>query len=150
MKSNEKTEYKKTPIEKNESIEPRITCSKEAETAIRKILDDCELSEYQEHVGILMLNNKNTVIDKRIVGIGTSNSCMIGPKEVFRSAIVKGATRIMMFHTHPSGDPAPSKDDINLTKKMTKAGEIIGITVLDHIIIANGHGYVSFLDLGML
>jgi DNA repair protein RadC len=82
------------------------------------------------------------VIAKRIVGIGTICGVDVHPREVFRQAIVNGAAAVILAHNHPSGDPSPSRQDIELTKRLREVGELVGITVLDHVVVAE-HGFNS-------
>lgn len=89
----------------------------------------------KEHFIILMFNTKNKVVGYHLVSMGGLNSSLVHPREVFRPAILQGACSIILVHNHPSGDTTPSNEDIKLTLKFEKAGKIIGIEVLDHIII---------------
>jgi DNA repair protein RadC len=70
------------------------------------------------------------------LSVGTLDSSIVHPREVFRAAASAGAAALVLFHNHPSGDPAPSEDDVALTKRMIRAGDLMGITVLDHVIVA--------------
>ena len=74
---------------------------------------------------------------------------MVHPREVFRSAIINGAAAVILAHNHPSGDPAPSDEDLQITKRLCAAGKLIGIKCLDHIIIGSGR-YFSFADQGLI
>ena len=98
----------------------------------------------EEICHILCLNQKMKVQGIFEVSRGTVNSSCLNPREIFMKALLCGAVSIIVVHNHPSGDTAPSKEDINVTKRIKKAGEIIGIGLLDHIII--GDGYYSFLE----
>ncbi len=103
----------------------------------------------QEVFCILLLNSKNQLISREEVFKGGWTSSLVEPQEVFRRALVKGASRIILAHNHPSGDPEPSGEDIEITKRLKRAGDIIGIEVLDHIIIGDA-GYVSLKEKGLL
>jgi len=92
----------------------------------------------REQIRVIMLDSRNGVIGVEIVSIGTVNSCMAHPRETFRNAIVKGATSIIITHNHPSGDPAPSPEDVSLTKRLIEVGKFLGIEVVDHIVIGDG------------
>ncbi|AZK49123.1 DNA repair protein RadC [Paenibacillus lentus] len=81
----------------------------------------------KEHFMILVLNTKNRILSKEVISIGTLNSAIVHPREVFKPAIIKGAASIICVHNHPSGDPTPSPEDIGLTKRLVNAGEILGI-----------------------
>ena len=91
----------------------------------------------KEHFMILHLDTKNKVLKEEIIAIGTLNGALIHPREVFRSAIKEGANSIILVHNHPSGDPTPSQEDKEVTKLLQKAGKILNIKVLDHVIIGN-------------
>lgn len=92
----------------------------------------------REHFVVILLNRKNGIIGINTVSVGDLSSSIVHPREVFKPAIVAGAASIIVAHNHPSGDPAPSRDDINVTKRLKEAGDILGINVLDHIIIGDG------------
>ena len=76
------------------------------------------------------------------VSIGSLNASIVHPREVFRPAVVASAAATVLVHNHPSGDPEPSEEDLSITKRLVEAGEVLGITVLDHVIVA-GRGVVS-------
>lgn len=97
----------------------------------------------KEHFFVFYLDTKNQEIKYEIVSIGTINSSLVHPREVFEPAVKNLACQIIIAHNHPSGCLEPSKDDIELTERLFKAGEILGIEVLDHIIISKD-GYYSF------
>ena len=99
---------------------------------------------------VLHLDTRNRVIAHEITSIGSQNASLVHPREVFKAAILKGATSIILAHNHPSGDPAPSKDDIDLTHRLVEAGGLMGIDVLDHVIVAPPGGSVSMKELGNL
>lgn len=102
-------------------------------------------AEDREYIFVLHLNTKNKVIERELVGIGTLDSCLLHPREVFKGAIVKGANSIILVHNHPSGDPTPSEEDFIATKRLKHAGKILGIELLDHVIIGS-EGYYQFYD----
>ncbi|NLL69779.1 MAG: hypothetical protein GX238_01465, partial [Epulopiscium sp.] len=81
----------------------------------------------------------------RDVTIGSINSSIVHPREVFKEAIQRSAAHIILLHNHPSGDPSPSREDVQVTKRIIEAGELLGIPVLDHIIIGNGN-YISLKE----
>jgi DNA repair protein RadC len=87
---------------------------------------------------VVLLDTKHVPIGTNIVSIGTLNASFTHPREVFKPAILLGASAIIISHNHPSGDPTPSREDIAITRRLEKAGEILGIQVLDHIIIGRG------------
>lgn len=96
----------------------------------------------KEHFKIAMLDTKNQIISIEDISIGNLNSSIVHPREVFNIAIKRSANSIILIHNHPSGDPTPSTEDINITHRLIDAGNIIGIKVLDHIIIGD-NSYIS-------
>lgn len=92
----------------------------------------------KEHMNTILLNTKCHVIDIENISIGSLNSSIVHPREVFLTAIRRSSSSIVMVHNHPSGDPTPSVDDINITKRVFEAGKVIGIELVDHIIIGAG------------
>lgn len=103
----------------------------------------------QEVLRILLLNTKNVVILSKDVSIGSVNSSIVHPREVFSEAIKHSAASIIVCHNHPSGDPTPSSEDINITHRLKECGKLLGIEILDHLIIGNGI-YVSLKEKGIL
>ncbi len=103
----------------------------------------------QEHMKLLMLNSKAMLIGESDISKGTVNASLITPRELFIEALQKNAVAIVILHNHPSGDPSPSQEDIYTTTRIKKAGDLIGIELLDHIIIGN-NSYISFREKGML
>ncbi|RKD27979.1 DNA replication and repair protein RadC [Caminicella sporogenes DSM 14501] len=95
----------------------------------------------KEHFKIVLLNTKNEIITYETISIGSLNASIVHPREVFNRAIKKNAASVILLHNHPSGNPNPSREDINITKRLVNAGKIIGIEVLDHIIIGDGNYY---------
>jgi DNA repair protein RadC len=101
----------------------------------------------QEHFVCLYLNTKNQIIARETIFIGSLNASIVHPREVFKEAFRRSAASIICMHNHPSGDPAPSREDIDVTKRLVECGKIIGIELLDHIIIGE-HKYVSLKEKG--
>ena len=108
-----------------------------------------KLDADKEHFTLLACNNKNRVVGYKIVSTGSLTATMVHPREVWRSALHLCAAAVIFVHNHPSGDPAPSFEDKDLTKRLKEVGEIIGIRVLDHIVLGDGIFY-SFSDRGQL
>jgi DNA repair protein RadC len=102
-----------------------------------------------EQFGILMLDTKHRVIRIKIVSIGSLDTTVVHPREVFREAAAASAATIVLFHNHPSGDPTPSSEDLVLTTRMVNAGDIMGIGVIDHVILADQR-YFSLVENGRL
>ena len=94
---------------------------------------------------IFCLDTDLSIISREIVSIGTLNSCIIHPREIFRTAITRNANSIIVAHNHPSGNLTPSKEDLDITKQLKKAGEILNILLLDHVIVSK-QGYNSIKD----
>lgn len=103
----------------------------------------------QEYFKVIFLDTKNNVIADENISIGTLNASIVHPREVFKNAVKRSANSIIAMHNHPSGDPTPSREDIEITRRIKKAGELLGITLLDHIIIGD-HQYISFKEEKML
>ncbi|WP_284637885.1 RadC family protein [Paenibacillus silviterrae] len=103
----------------------------------------------KEHFVCLFLNTKNHVIGQETLSMGSLNASIVHPREVFRAAIKRSSASIVCAHNHPSGDPTPSQEDIQLTRRLVEAGEVIGIDVLDHIVIGD-HKFVSLKELGLM
>ena len=93
--------------------------------------------EAQEVFGVLILNTKNKIVAVHEISRGILNASLIHPREVFKPAVLHNAAAIVCFHNHPSGDPEPSEEDIEITKRLVEAGEIMGIEVFDHIIVGD-------------
>jgi len=124
-----------------------ITNPEDAYKAITTITNVQE--EAQEVFGILILNTKHKIVAVHEISRGTLNSSMVHPREVFKPAVLHNAAAIVCFHNHPSGDPEPSQDDIDFTKRLARAGEIMGIRILDHIIVGDDR-YVPLKDRGVM
>jgi DNA repair protein RadC len=91
----------------------------------------------KEHFWLICLDTRNRLINWKPVSIGSLDTSIVHPREAFKEAVSSSAASVIFVHNHPSGDPEPSKEDIELTKRLVKAGEIIGIDVLDHIIVCD-------------
>lgn len=103
----------------------------------------------QEHFVVLSLDSKNQLLGKDHAFVGTLNSSLVHPREVFHRAVRRSAASIVVAHNHPSGDPQPSREDIEVTRRLGEAGKLMGIELLDHIIIGDGR-YVSLRERGVL
>jgi DNA repair protein RadC len=101
--------------------------------------------QQQEHFVALDLSVRHNLLARRLVHIGTLTGVEIHPREVFRGAIVNCAAAIIVAHNHPSGDPSPSCQDIEMTRRLREVAEICGIPLLDHVVFAEG-GYVSLAE----
>ncbi len=103
----------------------------------------------REHFICLFLNTKNMIIAKELIALGSLNACIVHPREVFRQAIKRCSSSIICVHNHPSGNPEPSPEDVEITKRLMSAGTIIGIDVLDHVIIGDQR-YISLTERGLM
>lgn len=103
----------------------------------------------QEKILLVMLDSKSKIMKDMIISSGTINSSLLSPREIYLTALKYEAVGIILLHNHPSGDPTPSKEDINTTKRMKEAGNLIGIKLMDHIIIGDNK-YVSLGEQGFL
>ncbi len=105
--------------------------------------------EKKEHFAILLLDSRNNLIKISDISVGTLNANLVHPREIFNEALRQNAASIILIHNHPSGDPEPSRDDIEVTKRIVEAGKTMGIDVLDHIIITKIKSS-SFKEKGLL
>ncbi len=105
--------------------------------------------EQKEHFAVLLLNTKNHILGMPEVSVGSLSASVVHPREVFRAAIDYAAASMILLHNHPSGDPTPSREDIAVTERMVKAGKIMDIPVLDHIVLGNGR-FASLKEKGLL
>ncbi|MFA6284993.1 MAG: DNA repair protein RadC [Parcubacteria group bacterium] len=112
-----------------------------------------EMKDYrnhkQEHFVVFYLDSRNGEIASLVVSIGTLNASIIHPREVFEPAIAHSAAQIIIAHNHPSGDPEPSEDDIMITKRLSEAGKIMGIEIVDHVVVSR-NGWASFKEKGLI
>ncbi len=120
--------------------------------SLRNSRDIYELFSYlsretKEHFIAIHLDTKNKIVCVDTISIGSLTSSIVHPREVFKSVLLSSAASIAIVHNHPSGTPEPSKDDINITKRLKEAGDFLGIPVIDHIIIGNGC-YISLIEKG--
>lgn len=101
----------------------------------------------REQFMALHLDPKNRLISREVVSIGHLTAALVHPREVFKAAILANAAGIAFVHNHPSGDPEPSQEDFALTRRLRSAGEILGIPVVDHVVVAS-RGHVSIAERG--
>lgn len=127
--------------------EGRYTIRSPEDAAAYLMTDMASLN--QEHFVALFLNVKNEVLHKQTLFIGSLNSSIVHPREIFREAVKRSAASIIVAHNHPSGNPSPSPEDIEVTKRLIEAGSIMGIEVLDHVIIGN-HQFLSLKEKGYM
>ncbi|MFG6148372.1 RadC family protein [Halobacillus sp. B23F22_1] len=103
----------------------------------------------QEHFVCLFLNTKNQVLHRQTVFIGSLNASIVHPREVFKEAVKRSAASIICAHNHPSGDPSPSQEDIQVTQRLSECGKMIGIELLDHLVIGD-RKFISLKEKGYL
>jgi DNA repair protein RadC len=116
------------------------------------VIEHCRVSmayESVEQFRILFLNNKNILIADEVQHTGTVNHTPVYPREVIKRALELSATALILVHNHPSGDPTPSRDDIEMTKRLKEAGKPVGILIHDHFIIGK-NGVTSFMESGLI
>ena len=107
------------------------------------ILD--EIDGEKEHFIGIYLDARNQIKEVRLLAIGCLTGSLVHPREVFKPAIMRSAAAVLLCHAHPSGDPTPSPEDVQLTSRLEEAGRILGIKVLDHVVVATG-GYTSLME----
>jgi DNA repair protein RadC len=105
--------------------------------------------EERENLILMMLDTKGHLIGEKLMTVGTVNASLISPREVFMEALKHRAVSVILLHNHPSGDPEPSSEDRKITEKMKRAGELLEIRLLDHVVIGDRR-YVSFAERGLL
>ncbi len=104
----------------------------------------------REHFWALALNTKNQLLRVVEVSVGSLNASIVHPRELFKEAVKLSAASIVVVHNHPSGDPTPSGADIQLTRRLVRAGEVLGIELVDHVVIGDGGAHVSLREMGAL
>jgi len=105
--------------------------------------------EQKEHFAVMLLNTKNHIIGMPEVSVGSLSASVVHPREVFRAAIDHAAAAMILLHNHPSGDPTPSREDIAVTDRLVKAGKVMDIPVLDHIVLGSER-FTSFKEKGLI
>jgi len=103
----------------------------------------------REHFRIMHLSTRNNVLGIVPVSVGSLNSSIVHPRECFKEAIRRNASHIILLHNHPSGDPTPSKEDLEITRRLVEGGKLLGIEVIDHVIIGDKR-YVSLKERGLI
>lgn len=106
--------------------------------------------ETQEIFGVISLNTKMKVLGCEVIHKGSVNASIVTPRDVFKLALLKGATCIMVFHNHPSGNPAPSDEDKEVTRRLVECGKLLGVELIDHIIVGDDGDFVSLRDRGVI
>jgi len=127
-------------LEEHEDIRPQMTV-KSPEDVVKAVKNQLK-GKRKEHFYVLSLDTRNHLLESEEVSKGSLDSSIVHPREAFKQAIANSAASVIFVHNHPSGDPTPSNDDIQLTKRLKEAGELLGIEVLDHIIVCD-HTHLS-------
>ena len=131
-------------------------CIDSPQDAVDYLADAFDEDPTVEWFFAILLDQKNHPIGRQVVSRGIANSALVHPREVFKAAIIAGATGVIVGHNHPSGDPAPSSADISITRKLREAGALLDIPVRDHVIVGHreadplGVGFYSFHNAGLL
>jgi DNA repair protein RadC len=123
----------------------KVTSPSDAYSLIKEFLDCAD----REQLIVCSLNTKNQPTTINVVSIGTLNSSLVHPRELFKAAILSNAASIILYHNHPSGDPEPSTEDVNITHRLKECGKLLGIELVDHIIIGDER-FVSLKEKGIL
>lgn len=123
----------------------KITSPTDAVGLGKRFLEDSD----REQPLLCCLDTKNQPVALNVVSVGSLNSSIVHPREVFKAAFLSNAASIILFHNHPSGDPSPSSEDINITTRLKECGKILGVELTDHIIIGN-EAYCSLKERGIL
>ena len=134
----------KRVLNKGLGIVPAISCPSDALPYVSSLRE-----KDKEHFHCLFLNARNQVIHQETISIGSLSASLVHPRELFHIAIERLCASVILTHNHPSGDPNPSKDDLELTRRLAKAGELLGIDVLDHIIVARDD-FISLKEKGIM
>jgi DNA repair protein RadC len=136
---------KRKELESDDLEDYTITSPRSVVKAVRARIKD----KAKEHFMLITLNTRNKVTSITNVSVGTLNASLVHPREVFRDAIRRSASSVVLAHNHPSGDPTPSEEDLKITKRLVEAGKILGIEVLDHVIIGKDDS-CSFKEKGLI
>lgn len=123
-------------------------CFRTPETIADYFMEDLRHAE-QEELHALFLNTRNMLLKEKLMFKGTVNASLVSPREIFMEALECHAVQLILIHNHPSGDPTPSREDILMTGRISKTGDMLGIKLLDHIVIGD-HCYASMREQGTL
>lgn len=125
---------------------PVVSCAEDVARICAPQLRGCD----REHFWALALNTKNQLLRTVEVSVGSLNASIVHPRELFKEAVRLSAASVVVVHNHPSGDPTPSGADIQLTRRLVKAGDVLGIEVLDHVVLGDAGEHASLRDLGLM
>jgi len=133
--------------EKNlEYGDTQISSPKDCANIFKKFIGDYD----REALVVLTLDTKNKINSITVASLGSVNSSIVHPREIFKTAILSNASSIIISHNHPSGNCSPSKEDISITSRLKECGRILGIELLDHIIVGEDNNYISLKEKGLL
>lgn len=133
--------------EKNlEYGDAQISSPKDCANIFKKFIGDYD----REALAVLSLDTKNKINSITVASLGSVNSSIVHPREIFKTAILSNASSIIISHNHPSGNCCPSKEDISITSRLKECGRILGIELLDHIIVGEDNNYISLKEKGLL
>ena len=124
---------------------PQVTSPEDAYAIVAPLLSGRD----REHCLLVNLDTKHRLLAVATVSIGTVDHTFMGPREIFREALLAGASAVFLAHNHPSGDPTPSADDRQVTRRLAQAGATLGVDVLDHVVVG-AEEFVSLARLGIL
>lgn len=124
----------------------KVSSPQDAADLLRVFLEDCD----REKMILCCLDTKNQPTAIHTISIGSLASAIIHPREVFKTALLANSASILIGHQHPSGDPLPSQEDVNITKRLLESGKILGIDLIDHIIIGDNNRFVSLKEKGII
>lgn len=124
----------------------RISSPKDVVELVKDILNNSD----REKLVAVCLDTKNQPTNIEVVSIGSLNTSIVHPREVFKTAIISNSASIIICHNHPSGDTTPSKEDINITTRLKESGKILGIDLIDHIIITSNNDFISLKEKGRI
>jgi DNA repair protein RadC len=135
-------------VRKTDAPSPR-TLNRPADTALLAQELVRAQDDDKEHFWVILLNTKHRYLMHTEVSTGSQSASLVHPREVLGPAVREGAAKMLLVHNHPSGDPTPSAEDRELTRRLKEGGTLLGIEVLDHVIVGNGTGrWMSFQDCG--
>lgn len=132
------------PLPKEHTV---VDCARTAAQVARGFI---LAGDEREHFLAILLDARKNVKGVVVVSIGTISASLVHPREFFRPAIVGGAALVVAVHNHPSGDPEPSSEDKEVTRRLQRAGEIIGIPLADHVVLGAGEAFFSFRERGLI
>jgi DNA repair protein RadC len=112
---------------------PQVTCPEEAAAIVAPMLAGRD----REHCLLVALDTRHRLVGVSTVSVGTADHTFMAPREIYRDALLSGATAIFLAHNHPSGDPTPSADDRQITRRLVQAGSMVGVDLLDHLVIGD-------------